>query len=62
MLKSHNDYQESLVHYCRKQRNLENSLVIRLHDVHAFIDTATTTTPITYCPFCGIKVEEDERG
>jgi hypothetical protein len=62
MLKSHNDYQESLVHYCRKQRYLENSLVIRLHDIHAFIDTATTTTPITYCPFCGIKVEEDERG
>jgi hypothetical protein len=61
MLKSHNDYQESLVHYCRKQGKQEK-LVIRLHDAHAFIDTDTTSTPITYCPFCGIKVEEDERG
>lgn len=64
MLKKDRCSMESYIHHCDGRSMRYNDMEIRVHDVKTMaIDKRTQNIidSITYCPYCGIKVEEDIR-
>lgn len=54
-------------HFCRNmtKKHADNTqeLKVYLHDVQAYITygSETATYYIQFCPYCGVKIEEDQR-
>lgn len=48
-----------------RPRNLgeKDSVEVLMHDIHPYIFIVKTNQkiPITYCPYCGVEVEKEER-
>ena len=75
MLKNIPGY-ETNVHLCEKMKagseimsiapreyGKKDGVKIQIHDIHPyiFIEATKRMIPITYCPFCGVDVDNEER-
>lgn len=49
---------EHLVHICRQGTGNPE---VNMHDVMPYMVIDGRLVPIKYCPYCGVKIEEDER-
>lgn len=65
MFYRHEDLQEGYVHQCAdayryNKEHLKEIARVQKHDASTFMRVGKEIIPIDYCPYCGVKLSEDE--